>query len=291
MWLTALQFYSSERFINDAVYCAYASNESMHVYFLADVHSREKSSGGPFHRDINLNYVGDYHSITFCMNSGHAQTEAFRTGFFGPYLFSFSGSSIPSFSDFDFDFGNLALGSYVGKDGRGYITGMAPGTSDDFDTVIDWYHDDYQGWASASRRAFTSPALVVGTYTQVLYQQELVAATTTVEVTAGATVVMRINVDSEIITADRTTLFQIGDYDGQPTGFLNADKFVRATLPRDSKAIPDSEVTARIATTLDFASGRPPVALNDIAADDPKAMTKIDSRGVTRGAYRGYGEV
>lgn len=56
-----------------------------------------------------------------------------------------------------------------------------------------------------------------------LYQQELVAATATVQVAAGATATADITADSEIITGDRTTIFQIGDYDGQPTGLLNAD--------------------------------------------------------------------
>ncbi|KAK9770882.1 putative Rhamnogalacturonate lyase [Seiridium cardinale] len=321
-------FYSSERFIDDDVYCAYAEDESVHACFLANVQSREKSSGGPFHRDINLNKVADYHSVTFYMNSGHVPTEAYRTGFFGPYIFSFSGSSIPSWDDFDFDFSSLDLDNYVGDDGRGFVAGTASGTSDDFDTVVHWYNDDYQSWVYASDGEFVSPALVAGTYTQVLYQQELVAATATVEVTAGATAAADITADSDIITGDRTTIFQVGDYDGQPTGFLNADLQLRMHPSDDRMAswevtdfivgtntaadlpmalfkgvndgiyvnftldsVPGSDVTARVATTLSFAGARPLVSLNDDAGDEPAAPTKIDSRGVTRGAYRGYGEV
>jgi hypothetical protein len=33
---------------------------------------------------IDLNLGGDYHSVTYYMNSGHVQTEEYRTGFFGP---------------------------------------------------------------------------------------------------------------------------------------------------------------------------------------------------------------
>jgi rhamnogalacturonan endolyase len=56
--------------------------------------------------------------------------------------------------------------------------------------------------------------------------------------------------------------------------------------------IPDTEeVTFRIATTLAFAGGRPQVTLNEAESDAPSAPSKIDSRGITRGAYRGYGEV
>jgi rhamnogalacturonan endolyase len=56
-------------------------------------------------------------------------------------------------------------------------------------------------------------------------------------------------------------------------------------------SVPDDDVIARIATTLSFAGGRPQMTLNSNACDAPDAPTKIDSRGVTRGAYRGYGEV
>lgn len=49
--------------------------------------------------------------------------------------------------------------------------------------------------------------------------------------------------------------------------------------------------TIRIATTLAFAGGRPGVSVNGYACATPAAPTAIDSRGVTRGAYRGYGEV
>lgn len=49
--------------------------------------------------------------------------------------------------------------------------------------------------------------------------------------------------------------------------------------------------TLRIATTLSFAGGRPQATVNGYTCAAPAAPTKIDSRGVTRGAYRGYGEV
>lgn len=52
-----------------------------------------------------------------------------------------------------------------------------------------------------------------------------------------------------------------------------------------------SAATLRIATTLSFAGGRPQATVNSYACSAPAAPTKIDSRGVTRGAYRGYGEI
>jgi rhamnogalacturonan endolyase len=49
--------------------------------------------------------------------------------------------------------------------------------------------------------------------------------------------------------------------------------------------------TLRIGTTLSFAGARPGVTVNGAALTTPAAPVKIDSRGVTRGAYRGYGEI
>ena len=49
--------------------------------------------------------------------------------------------------------------------------------------------------------------------------------------------------------------------------------------------------TLRIAITLSFAGGRPQPVVNGYNCPAPSAPSKIDSRGVTRGAYRGRGEI
>lgn len=49
--------------------------------------------------------------------------------------------------------------------------------------------------------------------------------------------------------------------------------------------------TLRIGTTLSFSNGRPQAKVNSWTGPSPAAPTKIDSRGFTRGAYRGNGEV
>lgn len=49
--------------------------------------------------------------------------------------------------------------------------------------------------------------------------------------------------------------------------------------------------TLRVGTTLAFAGCRPSVVVNSYSPTTPPAPTKIDSRGLTRGAYRGFGEV
>ncbi|KAL1866811.1 hypothetical protein VTK73DRAFT_4510 [Phialemonium thermophilum] len=325
---TRSKFYSSNRFIDESVYCATNAGASIHACWVRpDQKATEKSSGGPFFRDISLNFGGAYHSVTYYMNSGHVQTESYRQGFHGPYVFAFSRSGVPKASEFDVSFfDNLGLTGYVGASGRGYVTGTVSGVSSSFPAVVHWYNDQYQGWATAASGSFKSPALVSGTYTMRLYQGEFLAATTTVAVSAGATKTANIAATNPILTSSHTTLFKLGDYDGQPTGFLNADKQLRMH-PSDSrmsswspgtvaatatsswpmaifKGVNNGQkitfslgnavnqaATLRIATTLSYAGGRPQATVNGYTCPAPSAPTKIDSRGVTRGAYRGYGEV
>jgi rhamnogalacturonan endolyase len=166
-----------------------------------------------------------------------------------------------------------------------------------------------------------------GTYTMVLYQDELLVATHTgVVVTAGG--VLTHNIDSTW-TTPATTLFQIGDWDGQPTGFRNAANQLRMhpsdtrmsswgplTYTVGSSAVSDfpmaafksvntpvtikftltaaqasGATTLRIGTTLSFAGGRPQPIVNSKTFAAPAAPVTIDSRGVTRGAYRGRGDI
>jgi rhamnogalacturonan endolyase len=123
-------------------------------------------------------------SLSFYMNSGHVPTESYRMGFHGPYVMSFSRSGIPVASNIDTSFfANLGLTGYVAAGSRGKVTGTASGVSTSFPIVVHWYNSNYQSWAYASSSgAFTSPALVPGTYTMALYQDEFLAATTTVSV-------------------------------------------------------------------------------------------------------------
>lgn len=159
-----------------------------------------------------------------------------------------------------------------------------------------------------------------------LYQDEFLAATSTVDVSAAATATANIAADSEILTSSHTTVFKLGEYDGRPTGFRNAAEQLRmhpsdarmsswspgtitsedaASLPmalfaavNNGQAISlslDSDVseaaTLRVATTLSFAGGRPGLTVNDYVCKTPSSPSVVDSRGVTRGAYRGRGEV
>lgn len=137
---------SSERFIDDKVYCATNSAADVHACFVRpDSRATEKSSGGPFFRDINLNPMDSYQSVTYYMNSNHAQTEAYRQGFHGPYVFTFTRTGVPQPENFDTSFfADLDLTGYVGESGRGYVQGKASGVSSSIPAVLHWYNDDYQ---------------------------------------------------------------------------------------------------------------------------------------------------
>ncbi|KKY20744.1 putative rhamnogalacturonate lyase a [Diplodia seriata] len=320
---TRSKFYSSERFIDDEVHCVYS--DATHACMLMPQY--ETSSGGPFHRDINTNNGGDMTALYWYMNSGHVQTEDFRQGLHGPYAMYWSRSGIPTLANVDFSFmADLDLEGYVADSARGTVTGTASGVDGSaYDMVLHWYNDAAQYWTYASSAgAFTSPAMKPGTYTQVLYQDELKVATDSVTVTAGSTATKNIASTFSL----PTTLWTIGDWDGQPEGFRNADKIERMhpsdsrmsswgplTYTVGSSALTDvpmalwkgvnspltikftlsssqtGAATLRIGTTLAFASGRPSVKINSYSPSAPSAPTKIDSRGVTRGTWRGLGEI
>ncbi|KAK8859644.1 polysaccharide lyase family 4 protein [Apiospora arundinis] len=323
---TRSKFYSSTRFIDKDAQCVFGGSDQMHVCMITP--QQESSSGGPFFRDIESNNAGGATNLYNYMNSGHVQTEAWRTNVLhGPYMMTFSRSGVPSGKGFDDSFwGQLNVQGYVPKASRGTVSGTASGVPNNFETVVHWYNAAAQYWTKASSNgAFTSPAMKPGTYTMVLYQGEYkVASASGVAVAAGQT--KNQNIASTLPA--RKTLWAIGDLDGQPTGFLNADKQQRmhpsdsrmtawkpvtytvgsssvgqfpmalfkgvndpATIKFNLNSAPSGAATLRIATTLSFAGARPGLKVNNWSAATPGQPPKIDSRGVTRGAYHGNNEV
>jgi rhamnogalacturonan endolyase len=324
---TRSKFYSSERFIDDKIHCIYRDGDNpLRACMVLPDPAYEASSGGPFFRDINTNNGGAFNALYFYMNSGHVQTEPFRQGLHGPYAMTFSRTGTPKVADINMDFfGSLDIKDYVAASGRGTVSGTALGIADGFQKVLHWYNDQSQYWTYASATGvFESPPMRPGTYRTKLYQDEfLVASASGIKVTAGVTTVQTL---ASTVKA-HTTIWQIGDWDGQPTGFRNADNQLRMH-PSDSRMsawgpltysvgtstlndIPMALIkevnsltikfnlastqtgaaTLRIGTTLAFSNGRPQAKINDFTGPAPAAPVKIDSRGFTRGAYRGHGEV
>jgi rhamnogalacturonan endolyase len=320
---TRSKFYSSERYIDRNVHCVHGTSpEQIHACML--IPQTETSSGGPFFRDIETNNNGPFTALYNYMNSGHVQTEDFRLGLHGPYVLTFSRSGIPRKQDVDTSFmGDLGLRGWVGASGRGRVVGRATGVASSFQPVVHWFNSAAQYYVkTASNGQFTSPAMKPGRYTQRLYQTEYQVAETTVDVVAGKDTTKDI---ASTLSAPKTSLLKIGEFDGQPTGFKNADKFLRMH-PSDSRmsswtgdyaagsaisnfpmavfqsvnngqkitfslsSAPSGAATLRIATTLSFAGARPTVVVNSWSSSTPGAPRNLNSRGVTRGAYRGLGE-
>ncbi|KAK0387524.1 hypothetical protein NLU13_3770 [Sarocladium strictum] len=323
---TRSKFYSSQRFIDEDGHCVWGDTvDTIRACILVPQVGFESGSGGPFFRDINSNNAGAATNLYNYMNSGHVQTEPFRMGFHGPYALQFSRSGTPSAKEADMSwFSELGLQGFVPNADRGRVSGSVSGIGGSFQKVVHWYNSAAQYWTYASSTgAFTSPLMKPGTYSMVLYQTEYKVATTTVTVTRGATTTKNIAAGTE----SYRSLWKIGEYDGQPFEFRNGDKILRMH-PSDSRmsswgrstftigsssvrdfplalfkdvnqpqtirfsltAVPGA-ATLRIATTLSHAGARPQVNVNGWSAPVPGAPTKIDSRGVTRGAYRGYGEI
>jgi len=303
---TASKFYSSQRLIAQQPFGASGSGHGAFV----QPGTNEMTSGGPFFRDIEVNDTGSAVNITHYMFSGHYQTESLRLGLHGPYALAVTDGSLPTAHSMDF------LSAYVpgllSNAQRGGVTGTAPSGT------VGLAGPNGQYWGQVKAGKFLIGHIRPGTYTATLYSGELaVGATTTVTVTAGATATLAMT-GSAPATG---TLLQIGKFDGTPAGFKNADKIETmhpsdprmsawtgvatsaATLPMaDFKAVnspvalsfpltavPPSGVRVRIATTGSFAGGRPAIAIGGFTspASASPAPVNLDSRGVTRGTWRG----
>jgi rhamnogalacturonan endolyase len=52
-----------------------------------------------------------------------------------------------------------------------------------------------------------------------------------------------------------------------------------------------SKLMLRVGTTLSFKGGRPVPTIGSWTAESPKVPKDLNSRGITRGGYRGFGEM
>ncbi|HST83764.1 MAG TPA: rhamnogalacturonan lyase B N-terminal domain-containing protein [Kineosporiaceae bacterium] len=313
---TASKFYSSQRLIAQQPFGAHGTAHG--VYIIPGTH--EMSSGGPFFRDIEVNDTGTVTNITHYMYSGHTQTEPMRLGLQAPYALAVTGGGTPAAVNLDF------LSAYIpgllSAAERGTVTGTATGSWGGLSGTVALAGPTGQYWATVSAGTFGIDKVRPGTYTATLYAGELaVGDTRSVTVTAGGTSTLALSGS----TPAQGTLFQIGAFDGTPKGFLNADRietmhpsdirmpswgvtsftagsdvsgFPMAlfksvnsplTVKFDLASVPTAGAELRIATTLAFAGGRPSVTIGGWSspASASPAPKDLDSRGVTRGTWRG----
>ncbi|KAB5549555.1 rhamnogalacturonase B [Coniochaeta sp. 2T2.1] len=318
---TRCKMYTSDRFIDDLVHGVTGKNVG--IWMILPGVAYETSSGGPFMRDI-ISQSGDDQELYWYMNSGHVRTEPWRFGLMGPYAMRFTNGTQPSGNLDTSFFDQLKITGYVPASGRGTVSGVTSGVPSTFEPVLHWYNSAAQYWTRASPNgSYTSPPMKPGTYTMKLYRDEFPLAQETVTVTAGGNTLKSISSTEK----QPPLVFRIGDFDGQPFELKNGDKIERmhpadvrmgswgasytvgksvakdfpmglfakqggtATVMFNLAANQVVDTVLRVGTTLSFKGGRPSVKIGGWTGKDPGAPKLIDSRGVTRGAYRGYGEV
>ena len=301
-----------------------ATGTGVGVWMVFD--NRESSSCGPFYRDIENQGggVNGNQEVYNYMNSGHVQTEAWRTNvLYGPYALVFNNGTPPALPlDYSWiETGGLNLTGWVSGSGRGVVTGIAYGIPAGFQGVVGFANTEAQYWAVVrTNGVYTTPLMKPGTYAATLYKGELAVTNGLVTVSAGSTNTLYL-VSAETAPSH---VFKLGEWDGTPAGFLNADKmidmhpsdvrntvWVPVTYAVGSSVLGDfpsiqmrgtnspttilfnlaanqiANLTFRIGMTCAYNNGRPEVSINGHSRGYPSASSQPNSRTFTLGTYRG----
>ena len=317
---TRSKYYGNERAMDLAVRGVTGNGIGVWMHY----GNRESASGGPFFRDIQ-NQSGAETEVYNYMNSGHNQTEPFRTGVLhGPYALIFTNGSTP---DSALDYGwihsqGLNLTGWVQH--RGYVIGKATGIPSGFQGVVGFANATAQGWCviDPATGNFSSPWLKPGDYNMTLYKGELAVASQPVTIPQSTVPVTKNIASAEFVPA--SSLWRIGEWDGTPAGFLNASNIVWMH-PSDSRqsawgpttftvgssawnTFPSAQwkdvnnstaiqfplasnqiapLTLRIGISAAYAGGRPQIKVNNWSSSIPSPSSQPDSRSLTIGTYRG----
>lgn len=282
---------------------------------------REKSSGGPFFRDIQFQSGGDTEVYNY-MNSGHAQTESWRMGLHGPYALIFTTGATPSVPDFSWMSG-LNLTGWVSSRGNVVLNGLS-GMDTGYAYTVGFANSNAQYWVNASSSGAAGKySMIPGTYTMTVYKGELAVYTESVNVTGGSTTTLNtrtINNDP----SKASSIWRIGNWDGTPSEFLNGQT-IPIRHPSDSRnpswgpvsyatgsatnkfpaiqfrgqnspttvtfSLNSSQATSshvlNIGITAAYNNGRPSVTINGQTLTNPAASSQPNSRSFTIGTYRG----
>ncbi|WP_353888338.1 rhamnogalacturonan lyase B N-terminal domain-containing protein [Pseudomonas alliivorans] len=317
---TSSKFYSAQPMIDDPMHGV--KGPGVAVYMLMG--NRELSSGGPFFKDIATQKTEKTHELYNYMFSNHTQTEAYRGGLHGAYGLLFTQGEAPSdaLTNLDFLNGTLGLEGFLNGGERGAVAGHAGGIAQGMSAVVGLSNDTAEYWARTSTPGdFRVNGVRPGRYRLTLYQNELEIARSTVDVSAGRVTQARLHAEPP----PGRVKWQIGLPDGTPAGFRNAGLLTSAH-PSDSRMAPwatdiytvgtsaladfpaaqwrdinsptridfvlgNHEVHAyrlRVLISLAQAGGRPQLSVNaGWHAPVPAASAQPDSRGITRGTWRG----
>lgn len=288
--------------------------------------NNEGNSGGPFYRSLINQATSTNQELTYIINYGEGQTEAFRPGILNTYTMSFTGGGAPATLDTSW-FAGMGMTGYVPASARGGVAGVGIGNRNTAYTyTVGFANATAQYWvdADAANGHFDSRGMIPGTYTMTIYKNELAVDTRSVTITAGGmTTLNTINIAND--PGSTAALWRIGDWDGTPLEFLNGAK-VSTMHPSDvrmaSWTVPDYVIgssnaatgfpayqwkdinnntvirfnltsgqirnyTLRAGITVAAAGGRPKIAVNQWQSANPAASTQPKTRTLTVGIYRG----
>ncbi|WP_181794745.1 rhamnogalacturonan lyase B N-terminal domain-containing protein [Streptomyces sp. WELS2] len=297
--------------------------------------NHEKASGGPFYRSLLRHQSADGGGLYEILYYGENQTEAERYGLQGPYVIAFTDGGAPPaalhpgtlttpWAD------SLGIAGYVPDSGRGRVAGVGiAGRDTAYPYTVGLANSAAQYWAAAraSDGYFSVSRVLPGTYTLTVYKGELAVHSTQVTVTAGTTATLNtLTIPSSNDPSRASAIWRIGDWDGTPGGFKNADLMTYAH-PSDVRAAPwtgnvvigsgtetsgfpcylwkgvnsgllvyfrltaaqaAAAHTLRIGVTTAYANGRPQVTVNDAwTSPIPSPPAQPATRSLTVGSYRG----
>ncbi|MEU7719284.1 rhamnogalacturonan lyase B N-terminal domain-containing protein [Streptomyces tibetensis] len=296
--------------------------------------NHEKASGGPFYRSLLRHQSADGGGLYEILYYGQNQTEAQRFGLQGPYVIAFTDGGAPSSALYAGTLttpwaDSLGIAGYVPESGRGKVAGVGiSGRNPAYPYTVGLAGPAAQYWAPAraSDGHFSLSGVLPGTYTLTVFKGELAVYTTSVSVSAGGTTTLNtIAIPASNDPSNASVIWRIGDWNGTPAGFKNADLMTYAH-PSDARAaswtgnvvVGSGETAAfpcylwkdvnsgilvyfkltaaqaaaahtlRIGVTTAYANGRPQVTVNDTwTSAIPAPPTQPDTRSLTNGSYRG----
>ncbi|MFJ9114239.1 rhamnogalacturonan lyase B N-terminal domain-containing protein [Streptomyces sp. NPDC102394] len=312
--------------------CIGWSTGSVGLYVVRSNH--EKASGGPFYRSLLRHQSADGGGLYEILYYGENQTEAQRFGLQGPYVIAFTDGGAPSSSLYHANLttpwaDSLGISGYVAASGRGKVAGVGiTGRNTAFPYTVGLANPAAQYWGSArsSDGWFSIGGVLPGTYTLTVYKGELAVYTGSVTVTAGGTTTLNtLAIPSSNDPGNASAIWRIGEWNGTPSGFKNADLMTYAH-PSDVRAASwtgnvvvgsGTETSAfpcylwkdvnsgilvyfrltaaqaaaahtlRIGVTTAYANGRPQISVNDWTSSIPSPPSQPSTRSLTVGSYRG----
>ncbi|HUO10000.1 MAG TPA: rhamnogalacturonan lyase B N-terminal domain-containing protein [Phycisphaerae bacterium] len=321
---TASKFYNTREMMTNIYHGVTGTNVGAWMF----MGNREHSSGGPFFKDIDFQTTTAATEMYNCLFTGHTQTEPYRQGLQGPYAMQFTNGSTPTTPDYSWMANlNLQgwipasqRGTLTGVE-TGVASGHAPTIGLANSAAQYWTSPDSNG-------NYTISGIQPGTYTETLYQDQLEIGTKQVTITAANTTTANISsewnasntiwsigswdgtplgfLNSDLIQIMHPTDVRMNPWPATTTYTIGTSTpyqwpMIQAQAVNNNSRIvftltaaqAASSLTLRIGDTFAFAGGRPYIVVNagtgtSWTSATPPAPPNLNSRGITRGTWRGY---